>query len=107
MQTFFVTGTLNIKNSSDSAINTIKILKCVVYQNNNVIYTLTPDLKDSLGSLLSISPGQVVTGKFSNKGVELINEFNPDKPIDLMIYLVSSNKTKQVSIPGVKITKAY
>jgi len=106
MQTFFVTGSLSIKNYGDSAVDSIKILKCLVSQNNDVIYTLTPILKDSLGSLLSVEPGQLKKGLFSNKGVELKNEFNPDKPVDLKIYLVFSNKTKQVIIPGVKITKA-
>jgi hypothetical protein len=82
-------------------------MKCLVSQNKAIIYTLNPELKDTLGTTISIEQGQGKVCTFSNPGVELKNEFNPEKPVDLMIYLVSSNKIKQVSIPGVKITKAY
>jgi hypothetical protein len=106
-QTFFITGTLVINNYGDSTVNSIKIMKCLVSQNKAIIYTLNPELKDTLGTTISIEQGQGKVCTFSNPGVELKNEFNPEKPVDLMIYLVSSNKIKQVSIPGVKITKAY
>jgi len=107
MQTFFVTGSISIKNYGDSAVNSIKIMKCLVYQGKEIIYDLIPDLKDSLGSLLSVEPGHLIKGSFSSKGVELKNGFNTDKPVDLMIYLVSSNVTKKIMIPGVNITKVY
>jgi len=105
--TFFVTGSLSIRNYGDSTVNSIKIMKCLVSQGKDIIYDLIPDLKDSLGSLMSVESGQLKIGLFSSKGVELKNEFNTDKPVDLLIYLVSSKMTKQVFIPGVKITKVH
>ena len=82
-------------------------MKCLVSQGKEIIYDLIPDLKDSLGSLMSIESGQLKIGLFSSKGVELKNGFNTDKPVDLLIYLVSSKMTKKVYISGVKITKVH
>jgi hypothetical protein len=107
MQTFFVTGSINIENYGDSTVNSIKIMKCLVYQNKLIKYNIIPDLKDSLGSELSVGPRQLKKGLFTSKGVELKNEFNTDKPVDLMIYFESSKMIKQVLIPGVIITKAH
>ena len=107
MSTFFVTGSFNITNTSDSTINSLQIIKCLVSQNNDIIYNLIPDLKDTLGSLLSMKPGQSKKGIFTSKGVELKNEFNTDKTVDLRIILFSTNKTKEVLIPRIKITKVY
>ena len=103
--TFFVTGTITLNNYGDSTVNSIKIIKCLVSQNKDLIYDLIPDIKDSLGSVLSVAPGKFEKGLFSSKGVELKNEFNPDKPVDLILLLASSKLTKQVLIPGVIITK--
>ena len=106
-QTFFVTGSFRVKNNGDSPVSNIKIIKCLVSQNKDVIYDLIPVLQDSLGSPLSVAPGQLEKALFTSKGVALQNEFNPDQPVDLTIYLISGKMTKQVIIPGVKITKAY
>lgn len=103
--TFFVTGSIDIQNYGDSTISSIRILKCLVYQNNEVVYNLIPDLKDSLGSALSVGPGQSKKGVFTSKGVELKSEFNPAKTVSLTLFLISSNQTKQVVIQGVKVTK--
>lgn len=106
-QTFFITGTISLKNYGDITINSIKIMKCIVSQGKHTLYEIIPDLKDSLGSLLSVEPGQMKDGIITSKGVELENGINSDKPVDLTLFLISSNNTKQVMIPGVKITKVH
>jgi hypothetical protein len=106
-QTFFVTGSFRVKNYGDSSVSSINITKCLVSQNKNVIYNLIPVIQDTLGSPLSVAPGQLKKASFSSKGVGLQNEFNLDQPVDLTLYLISAKMTKQVIIPGVKITKAY
>jgi len=95
--TFFVTGSMDIKNYGDSTVNSISIMKCLVTQNKEIVYDLIPELKDSLGASLSLGTGQTGNGVFTSKGVELKNEFNPDKPVDLTIFLISSKTLFAVS----------
>jgi hypothetical protein len=106
--TFFISGSLKIKNNEEIKIDSIKLVKCEVFQEGKMIYELHTDLRNSIDDKGPMNPGteriftlSLPTGAPINK--ELIFE----KPVSISLFLFTLSKVKQYKIDSIYVIKAY
>ena len=105
---FFISGSIKIKNNENAVIDSIKLLKCEVIQSGQILYELHPDLKSSVSYMDPMNPGndRIFTLYFPG-GTPIKKELNFEKPVSIGFYLSALNKTKQYKFDSIYVMKAY
>jgi hypothetical protein len=105
---FFISGSLNIKNNGNIPIDSIHLLKCVVLQEGNKLYELHPDLRSAVNSTDPLVPGSDrLFTLYLPTGKPILKELNFEKPVTVSLYLTSVNKMKLFNIDSIYVLKTY
>src|ERR1035437_1442827 len=90
---FFISGSIQIKNTENSAIDTLLLLKCDVLQEGRLIYQLHPGFQNFLDISSRLKPGE--EGIFTinlSPGTPIKKELNLEKPVSINLYLSALSK---------------
>jgi hypothetical protein len=105
---FFISGSINIRNNEESFIDSVRLLKCVVLQENNKLYELHPDFRNSVWNMDPMQPGtDRVFTLYLQTGTPIRKELNFEKPVAISIYLSALNKISHYKIDSIYVMKTY
>jgi hypothetical protein len=105
---FFISGSLKIKNNEHAVLDTVKLLKCEVLQEGKTIYELHPDLRSSVSIMDPMSPGNDrIYTIYLPTGTPIKKELNLEKSVSLGLYLSALNKVKRYIIDSIYVMKTY
>ena len=105
---FFINGSIQIKNTGNSTIDTLLLLKCDVFQEDRLIYQLHPGFQNLLNINSSLKPGD--DGVFTlnlSPGTPVKKELNLEKLVSINLYLSALNKVIVVKIDSIYVLKTY
>ena len=105
---FFISGSINIRNNEDSYIDSIHLQKCEVLQEGNKLYELHPDLRNSVWNMDPMKPGtDRLFTLYLQTGTPIKKELNLDKPVSISLYLSALNKVTYYKIDSIYVMKTY
>jgi hypothetical protein len=105
---FFISGSINIRNNEESFIDSLRLLKCEVLQESNKLYELHPDFRSSVWNMDPIQPGTNRLFTFYlQTGTPINKELNFEKPVTVSIYLFALNKINHYKIDSIYVMKTY
>jgi hypothetical protein len=105
---FFISGSLKIKNNEYAVIDSVKLLKCEVLQGGETLYELHPDLRSSVSAMDPMNPGtDRIFTLYLPTGTPIKKELNLEKPVSVDLYLSALNKVKQYEIDSIYVIKTY
>jgi hypothetical protein len=103
---FFISGSIKIKNNEDAVIDSVNLLKCEVLQDAKIIYDLHPILRSSVSEPLK--PGiDRIFKLYLPTGTPIRKDLNLEKPVSIDFYLSALNKVKQYKIDSIYVMKTY
>lgn len=105
---FFISGSIQIKNNEKSAIDTLLLLKCDVFQEDRLTYQLHPGFQNLPDINSRLKPGD--EGVFTinlSPGTPIKKELNLEKPVSINLYLSALNKVIVYKIDSIYIKKTY
>jgi hypothetical protein len=105
---FYISGLIKIKNNENALIDSVKLLKCMVFQDGKMLYELHPDLRSSASHMDPMNPGndRIFTLYFPT-GTPIKKELNLEKPVSIGFYLSALSKTKEYKIDSIHVMKIY
>ena len=105
---FFISGSIKIKNNEDAFIDSVQLLKCEVLQEGKTLYELHPNLRSSVSIIDPMNPGtDRIFTLYLPTGTPIKKELNLDKPVSIDLYLSAFNKVKQLKIDSIHVMKTY
>jgi hypothetical protein len=105
---FFISGSIQIKNTENSATDSLMLLKCDVLQDDQIIYQLHPGFHKSVDISSRLKSGE--EGIFTinlSPGAPINKELNLEKPVSISLYLSALNKVIVHKIDSIYIIKTY
>jgi hypothetical protein len=105
---FFISGSIKIKNNEDIALDSIQLLKCNILQEGKAIYNLIPGFRSVDDIKAPINPGtDRIFTYYLSPGTPINRELDMDKPISIDLYLSALNKIKLHIIDNINVIKTY
>jgi uncharacterized membrane protein len=105
---FFISGSIKIKNNEGMFIDSVRLLKCEVLQEGKTIYELHPNLRSSVSIIEPMNPGnERIFTLYLPSGTPIKKELNLEKPVSIDLYLSAFNKVKQHKIDSIHVMKTY
>jgi hypothetical protein len=105
---FFISGSIKIKNKENAVIDSIKLLKCIVLQAGQTLYELHPELTSSVSIMDPMNSGNDrIFTLYLPAGTPIKKELNLDMPVSISLYLSALNKIKQYKIDSIYVMKTY
>jgi hypothetical protein len=105
---FFISGSLKIKNNEYVVIDSVKLLKCEVLQEGKTLYELHPELRSSVSIMDPMNPGSDrIFTLYLPTGTPIKKELNLEKSVSVDLYLSALNKVKQYEIDSIYVIKTY
>ena len=105
---FFISGSINIRNNEESDIDSVRLLKCEVLQEGNKLYELHPDLRSSVWNMDPLQPGtDRLFTLYLQSGTPINKELNFEKPVTVSLYLSALNKMNHYNIDSIYVMKTY
>jgi hypothetical protein len=105
---FFISGSIQVKNTENSAIDTLMLLKCDVLQEDKIIYHLYPGFHKSVDISSRLKSGE--EGIFTinlSPGAPIKKELNLEKPVSINLYLSALSKVIVHKIDRIYVIKTY
>jgi hypothetical protein len=105
---FFISGSLKIKNNEHAVLDTVRLVKCEVFQEGKTLYELHPDLRSSVSITDPMGPGNSrIFTLYLPTGTHITKELNLEKPVSLGLYFSAINKVKGFIIDSIYVIKTY
>jgi hypothetical protein len=105
---FFISGSVEIRNNEITSIDSIHLIKCVVLQGGNKLYELHPDLRSAVNTADPIVPGSDrLFTLYLPTGTPITKELSFEKPITVSLYLTAINKMILINIDSIYVMKTY
>jgi hypothetical protein len=105
---FFISGSIKIRNNEDIPIDSIRLLRCNVLQEGKILYELHPGLNSTEGINAPLIPGADRIFTFNlPQGTLIKKELNLEKTISIDLHLSALNKVKLHLIDSIQVIKAY
>ena len=105
---FYVSGSLTIRNNENTLIDSIKVLECQVFQQHKTLYELHPVLRGAGNVTEPLIPGTSRTCfLFFPDGNPVIKELDLEKPVSIELFLSAFNKVKQHTIDSIFVLKTF
>ncbi|MDR3609083.1 MAG: hypothetical protein P4L27_00805 [Ignavibacteriaceae bacterium] len=105
---FFISGSIKIKNDENIALDSIQLLKCNILQEGKTIYNLIPGFRsvDDIKAPINSGTDRIFTFYLS-PGTPINKELDMDKLISIELYLSALNKVKLHIIDNINVIKTY
>jgi len=105
---FFINGSIKIKNNEYAAIDSVKLLKCEVIQESKTLYNIHPDLRSSVSAIDPMNSGSDrIFTLYLPTGTPIKKELNLEEPISIDLYLSAFNKVCRQRIDSIIVLKTY
>jgi hypothetical protein len=105
---FFISGSINIRNNEESNIDSVRLIKCEVLQEGNKLYELHPDLRSSVWNMDPLQPGtDRLFTLYLQSGTPIKKELKFEKPITVSLYLSALNRMNHYNIDSIYVMKTY
>ncbi|MDR3667626.1 MAG: hypothetical protein P4L35_12355 [Ignavibacteriaceae bacterium] len=105
---FFISGSIKIRNNENTGIDSLKLLKCEVRQSGKILYVLHPEFMSSVDPDVLFNPGSDRTYSLNlTAGIPVIKALNYDKLVSVDLYLSAINKIARINIDSIFVVKAY
>ena len=105
---FFISGSIKIKNNEYVVIDSIKLLKCEIIQEGITLYNLHPDLRSSVSAIDPMNSGSDrIFTLYLPTGTTIKKELNLEEPISIDLYLSAFNKVCRQRIDSIIVLKTY
>jgi hypothetical protein len=105
---FYISGSIKIKNNENVAIDSVRMLRCNVIQDGKILYEFHPDFSSIGNALGPILPGKDRTFTLHiPPGTPIKKELNFEKAVSFNLYLAALNGIKQYKIDSINVVKVY
>jgi hypothetical protein len=105
---FFISGSIKIRNDEEISIDSIRLLLCNVLQEGKKLYVLHPSFSSSDGINTPLNPGSEKIYTFNlPPGTPIKKELNTVSPISLELIFSALNKINLHVIDSIQVVKTY
>lgn len=105
---FFISGLIKIRNNENVVFDTVKLLKCEILQEGQVLYELHPDFRSSASQWKPMNPDSAGIFTISlPAGTQIKKDLIFEKPVSIDLYLSACNKVKCYRIDSIYVMRTY